>query len=252
MPPRPVIRSDGNAPVEALWPTLAQRGLVGVLRAVAEGERLARAGTPMVEVFVPVDAIVTIARQTRHDPVPLIVALIGYEGIVGGPVLLGAPCWQHDAIVARPGQVVAVRADTLLGLFGSDEPTRTLCLRVIHNHSLQLAQSVVANLGHSVERRVARWLLMIHDRMPGDTVALTHDWLGALLNVRRATVTDALHMLEGQRLLRCSRGQITIRDRAGLEQAAGQSYGFSENDYRDAIGPFGKSSAAEPDQAERP
>ena len=113
---------------------------------------------------------------------------------------------------------------------------------VVHNHMLQLAQSVVANLGHSLERRLARWLAMLDDRSATDVLAVTHDQLAQLLNVRRATVTDALHVLEGEKLIRNTRGRVAVRDRAGLRARAMQSYGLSEDDYRATIGPLGKNS----------
>ena len=84
---------------------------------------------------------------------------------------------------------------------------------------------------------------MFHDRSAGDELRLTHDMLAMLLNVRRASVTDALHILEGERLVRCTRGRVLVRDRIGLQVRAGYSYGYAEADYNRAIGPFGKASA---------
>jgi CRP-like cAMP-binding protein len=81
---------------------------------------------------------------------------------------------------------------------------------------------------------LARWLLMSHDRL-GDTLPLTHEFLGLMLGVRRPSVTDALHLLEGKQLIRAERGLITVRDRKGLEEIAGDAYGVPEDEYRRVI-----------------
>jgi DNA-binding MarR family transcriptional regulator len=83
---------------------------------------------------------------------------------------------------------------------------------------------------------------MAHDRLPGDEIALRHEDIGNMLGVRRASVTDTLHMLEGAGAIRSSRGRLTVRSRAVLEELAGDSYGFPEAQYRRLIAPFGKSS----------
>ena len=219
-------------------------GLPAERRSAAAGIRLARAGDAIDTVFVPLDAIVLMARQTPLDRVPLTVSLIGGEGLVGCAALLDTPTWSHDAIVVGGGTLMAISAGDLLAACAAQPELHRLLLRVVNNHMLQLTQSVVANLGHSVERRLSRWLAMLDDRSVSDVLSVTHDQLALLLNVRRATITDALHLLEGERLIRNTRGRIQVRDRAGLELRAGQSYGFSEGDYVRTIGPFGKGSTA--------
>lgn len=234
--------TGGRWPGTGLWQQLDERGVGHHPRRAAVDERIARAGDPLDTVFFPVDAIVLIARQTPRDPVPLTVSLIGREGLAGWPALLVVDRWSHDAIVIGAGELLAVAVADLTAACAADPAFHRLLLRVAHNHSLQLAQSVVANLGHSVERRLARWLTMLDDRTAGDSLTITHDQLAQLLNVRRATVTDMLHVFEGEHLVRNTRGRLQVRDRAGLEARAGQSYGLSEDDYAAAIGPFGKSS----------
>lgn len=187
---------------------------------------------------MPLDAIVLIVRQTQFDPVPLTVALIGREGMVGCPALLDMPAWTHDAIVLTGGEAIALPVSALRDCSAAHDALRRLLLRVVHNNALQLAQNVVANLGHSAERRVARWLAMLDDRTQGELLTVTHEQLAQLLNVRRATVTDLLHVLEGELLIRNTRGRIEVRDRAGLRARAEQSYGLSEDDYRQLIAGF--------------
>jgi CRP-like cAMP-binding protein len=96
---------------------------------------------------------------------------------------------------------------------------------------VQIAATALADGRYNVNERLARWLLMCHDRL-GDELALTHDFLALMLGVRRPSVTDALHVLEGERLIKADRARIQVRDRLGLEQFAGEAYGVPEAEYR--------------------
>lgn len=207
---------------------------------VRAGEVLARVGDPLDRIYVPLCSIVIMARQTPLDPVPLTVGMMGYEGLVGWPALLLIPQWSHNAIALRGGEMASVSAADAIAACRTHAALNSLLLRVAHNHALQLAQSVVANLGHSLERRLARWLLMIDDRTAAGAIHITHEQLARLLNVRRATVTGALHQIEGEGLIASRRGRVEVRDRGALEARAGQSYGLSEHDYTANIEPFGK------------
>ena len=102
--------------------------------------------------------------------------------------------------------------------------------------NLQVASTAWTN-GHTVlENRLARWLLMVHDRIEGQKLALTHEFLSIMLGVRRPGVTVALHMLEGKGLIRSHRSEITIIDREGLKQQANGSYGRTEAEYERVLG----------------
>jgi CRP-like cAMP-binding protein len=169
-------------------------------------------------------------------------AVIGYEGMVGWSGLLGSGRLPQRAIVQ-------MRSGTLLGISIDDmavacEASRTLfsaLLCFIEIVMAQMSRAIASHLHDRLDRRVCRWLLMRHDRVPIDQLSIKHDEISRNLGTRRASVTDCLHVLEGQRLIRCYRGRIIVRDRAGLEQLAGHSYGLAEADYRTLIGPFGRS-----------
>lgn len=226
-----------------LWGRLGAH-LPHVTRNMASGDRLALAGGLIDHVAFPATAVLVQARHGPHDTMPLVSAMVGGEGLAGWPALLGAAQWPHEVFAVIAGEVVVVAADDLIAATETDADLRTLLLRYLHNFTMQLTQNTIANLGHSVERRLARWLTMFHDRVAGDELRLTHEMLAMLLNVRRASVTDSLHILEGEHLVRCTRGRVIVRDRAGLQARAGYSYGYAEDDYNAAIGPFGKASAA--------
>jgi CRP-like cAMP-binding protein len=106
----------------------------------------------------------------------------------------------------------------------------------VHVFSVQVAHTALANGRAKIEERLARWLLMVHDRIDGDEVNLTHDFIALMLGVRRPGVTDALHALEGKGLIRSTRGVLRIVDREGLEVIANAIYGVPEAEYRRLIG----------------
>jgi DNA-binding transcriptional MocR family regulator len=93
---------------------------------------------------------------------------------------------------------------------------------------IQIGQTALANGSHTLEQRLARWLLMCHDRVDGDEVFTTHEFLSLMLGVRRAGVTDALKILEERGLISTKRGRVTVLDRMGLDGVAGDSYGVCE------------------------
>jgi len=107
-----------------------------------------------------------------------------------------------------------------------------LMVRSIEAFSVQLAYTAISNALHDVNERLARWLLMCHDRVSGNEIALTHEFISLMLAVRRPSVTTSLHILEGNRFITAERGSITIRNRAALEEFAHDAYGKPEEEYR--------------------
>ena len=97
--------------------------------------------------------------------------------------------------------------------------------------NVQTSGTAFANAEHTMETRLARWLLMCHDRVDGDEIAITHEFMAMMLGVRRAGVTTAIHVLEGRDLVEAKRGVITILDRAKLEALADNAYGLPEAEY---------------------
>ncbi len=102
----------------------------------------------------------------------------------------------------------------------------------------QIAYTALSNAVHPIDERLARWLLMCHDRSDSDDLALTHEYMSIMLTVRRPSVTSSLHVLEGNGFIRSERGYVTIRNRKALEEFAGDAYGKPEAVYRRLIGPM--------------
>jgi len=179
--------------------------------------------------------------QSLPDGTRFEVGLVGSEGVLGWPAVLGFVAEPQAALVQLGGgSALAIPTDALIAACEASRALHLAMLRFVDSFTVQMSHTIVANLRDGIEQRLARWLLMLHDRIDGDAMAITHGELASALHVRRASVTDALHVLEGERMVRCTRGQIAVRDRAALIAVAGSSYGPAETRYRALIGPFGK------------
>jgi CRP-like cAMP-binding protein len=163
------------------------------------------------------------------------VGCIGKEGFSGFPVALGVPSSPHRAFMEIGGPAKRVPSSEIRTLIKSSPDLNSLLLRSIHVFMIQVAATALADGRYEIHQRLARWLLMAHDRIESDNIALTHDFLALMLGVRRAGVTNAMHILEGDHLIRADRGLITIRDRPRLEKLAGGCYGAPEAEFRRVI-----------------
>lgn len=194
------------------------------------------------------DTLMVAHAEVLGDGARHALGLIGREGVVGWPLLLGDGCQGHYGVVqAGGGTGMAIDLEALHRLCSSHAALHRVVLHFIHSFTVQMGCTLTAGLRDSVERRVARWLVMLHDRIEGDTIAMTHHALAEAINVRRASVTDILHLLEGDRILRCTRAMIHVRDRARLQAIAGPAYGPAEEAYARGLGPFAKTVTSAPD-----
>jgi CRP-like cAMP-binding protein len=218
---------------------------------VRGGARIASSVPAATQVCFPLTLIASVAALVDGDD-PIEVGLVGREGMLGWPVLLGGHHAPHCGIVQLAGgDALMMSSDALTELCDRYRSLHLALLRFVQAFTVQLGRTVVANLRDGLERRLARWLLMLHDRVEGDALPITHVDLASTLRVRRASVTDALHVLEGDGLLRCTRGQVLVRDRARLQATAGECYGPAERSYAGLIAPFGKSARPDPDPSVR-
>jgi CRP-like cAMP-binding protein len=149
---------------------------------------------------------------------------IGNEGLVGASALLCENVSPSEIVIQLAGDAWRIRTETLRNEIRHDGPLRELLLRYHAALTIQISQSVACNGLHSVQERCCRWLLMTHDRMESDTFPLTHEFLGIMLGVRRSSISEVLHPLGQQGLIRSKRGEITILDRAGLERKSCECY----------------------------
>lgn len=159
------------------------------------------------------------------------VAMIGREGMTALPVVLGVDHAPNDVIMQVEGRGQCIATEDLQEAMSESAGIGQCLRRYVHVYAMQAGQTALANARGTLESRLARWLLMAHDRMGQDVLQLTHEFLSVMLGVRRAGVTIALHELAGRGLLTTGRGSVTIMDRTGLESAAGGFYGTTEAEY---------------------
>ncbi len=163
------------------------------------------------------------------------VGIVGREGLIGPSVALGVWHTPHQSFIQVEGHGIRIPADDLARAIDESRSLHRLLLRYVQAFNIQVAASAVSNGQSVLGERLARWLLMCHDRIDGAELALTHEFLSLMLAVRRASVTDALHLLEGAGIVRARRGSVAILDRAKLEEMAGDSYGGPEAEYEKLI-----------------
>jgi len=165
------------------------------------------------------------------------VALVGAEGFIGWPLLLGDDRSPYDVTMrAEHGEALRLPASVLLAAIEESAGLRSVLLRFVQALMLQMGRTIVSSLAHPIERRMARWILLYHDRVREDDICMTHEEFRLMLGVRRSSVTDALHRLEEEQAIRAFRGRVVVRDRVKLMRLAGDTYGHAEQEYRRLLG----------------
>src|SRR5437763_4654104 len=164
------------------------------------------------------------------------VGTIGNEGLVGFPVLMGDTNAPTSVYVQVPGSGSRIKASIFREELDRSAAMRAVMLRYAHAFFNQVAQSAACAHFHQLDERCARWLLMTHDRMASDEFLLTHEFLSMMLGVRRAGVTEAAGALKRDRLIRYSRGHVTILDRKALEARACECYAVSKAEFDRLLG----------------
>ena len=153
------------------------------------------------------------------------VGVIGRDGVIGLPVVLGRNRTPHRTFIQIAGHAFRIPTDKLVPALEVNPILRAALLAYTHSFMLQLAQTALANGRFKIQPRLARWILMCHDRIDGDDIPITHEFLGLMLGIRRAGVTEALAALEVQGVIHPGKGKILIKDRRSLEKIAGSIYG---------------------------
>jgi CRP-like cAMP-binding protein len=159
------------------------------------------------------------------------VGLIGREGMTGLAVIMGSDRSPHETFMQAGGDGQRIPADKLRQILQEYPALHRSLLRYGHAFVVQTAQTALANGRSKVEERLARWLLMANDRLDGDRVPLTHEFLAIMLGVRRPGVTLALNVLEKRGLIQAKRGTIAIVDRARLRKVSNGAYGAAEAEF---------------------
>lgn len=173
-------------------------------------------------VHFPVESVISLLTNLE-DGTGMEVGLAGREGMVGISAFLGGS-ETKVATVQHQGTALRLRADKLREEFRAGGALQNALLRYTHALMSQISQSVVCNARHHVEGRLARWLLMFHDRVESNEFELTQEFMANMLGVRRASVTEVANKLQEMNLINYQRGHFKILDRKGLEAFTCECY----------------------------
>ncbi|MDT8410134.1 MAG: Crp/Fnr family transcriptional regulator, partial [Wenzhouxiangellaceae bacterium] len=226
----------GNKIVDAL--PLRQRGrLLEQCETVQMqfGELLTEKAMRVRHVYFPLTGFASLVISLNERP-PLELNMIGSEGMLGAEWVLGARTTPYTSLVQGSGTALRLSVTEFDRQLGSDAALRCICNRYFYVLVEQLTQSIACNCFHGVPQRLARWLLMTHDRADGKTLELTHAVLATMLGVRRSAVTIAAGNLQHQQLISYSRGLIRVLSRGGLEEASCECYAASIKSYESGLG----------------
>jgi CRP-like cAMP-binding protein len=172
----------------------------------------------------------------QADDTQVEVGLIGSEGMTGSAVVLGGDQSPLSTYIQVAGEAQLIKADELRKAMRASDSLKSLLLKYVQVFMVQTTHTAISNARSHIDRRLARWILMAHDRTGDTTLPLTHEFLSLMLSVRRPGVTEALQSLRRQELIENGRNKIVILNRNGIEKLAGHSYGVPEKEYRRLIG----------------
>lgn len=198
------------------------------------GELLCEAGKPLPAAIFPVDACIVLLMPVADHP-SVEVGMLGREGMLGAPLALGVAQMPSRGQVQGAGRAWRVEVAALRHELALSTALRELLHRFLFVRMAQMAGSSACLRFHHIGPRLARWLLMSHDRAHGAPIEVTHQTLAATLGVRRVGITTAAGKLQRQGLIAYHRGHLTVLDRAGLERAACRCYAADKAAYREQL-----------------
>ncbi|MCC2634056.1 MAG: cyclic nucleotide-binding domain protein [Ramlibacter sp.] len=205
--------------------------------ALVAGQVLAEPRGRMTHAWFPAGAVISLSVGHAGHGDNLEVALVGREGMVGLPLLLGGSVSEVLATVTSPGNALRIGAAALRAAMADSAPLAQRLQRYLLVALAQMAQSAVCTRHHRLDQRLARWLLVAGDRVLAGELHATHESLAARLGVRRAGVTRAANGLQQARLIAYRRGMLMLLDRKGLEAVACACYAADESSYRRLMRP---------------
>lgn len=202
---------------------------------IPEGFALAKHGELFSHVYFlssGIASVLAVAEDGRKAES----GMIGREGLTSGASLVADRSGSFDVTMQIAGAGHRMSIDAFRAAVQSEPVFRDQVTRFAYAYTGQVEMTALINGAHNINQRLARWLLMCHDRLEGEKVHVTHEYMAMMLATRRPSVTVALHILEGERLIKSTRGVVHIRDRTGLEAFAGTSYGGAEREYERMFG----------------
>ncbi|KNZ31885.1 MAG: Crp/Fnr family transcriptional regulator, partial [Methylibium sp. NZG] len=181
-------------------------------------------------VYFPTTAIVSLL-YVMEDGASAEIAVVGNEGLVGVSLFMGGGSTPSRAVVQSAGRGFRLAAAVMKAEFDRAGPVLHLLLRYTQALITQMLQTAVCNRHHSLDQQLCRWLLLSLDRLEGSELVMTQELIANMLGVRREGVTEGALKLQGAKLIRYSRGRITVLDRPGLEKRTCECYAVVKKEY---------------------
>jgi CRP-like cAMP-binding protein len=194
------------------------------------GQVLYESGNKMTHVYFPTTAIVSLLYVLENGSSAEI-AVVGHEGVVGISLFMGGETTPSRAVVQSAGKGYRLRGPWIKEEFARSGPVMHLMLRYTQALITQMAQTAVCNRHHTLDQQLCRWLLLSLDRLKGDDLVMTQELIANMLGVRREGVTEAAVKLQKLKLIRYTRGRITVLDRTGLEERVCECYAVVKKEY---------------------
>jgi CRP-like cAMP-binding protein len=190
---------------------------------------LSHSKAPLEHVYFVEEGLISVLAQIDQRRV-VEVWLIGREGVMGVPLVLGGSASPHRRIVALGGTAYRMSASAVQAAMQRFPSFAALLLRYVQSVLVQTSQAGACNTVHRLEQRLARWLLTAADRCGGEVLPITHDILARMLGVRRASVSECFGTLERSGILKKRRGFVQIIDRSVLEERTCRCYRIMQNE----------------------
>ena len=227
-----ILRAPRDNSLLAGLPTADRQRLVGDHAPVdlTFSETLSEPGDRIRHVYFPIDSFVSLITP-GEGRAQLEIGLVGNEGMLGVPLLLGVNVSPLRALVQGAGHAWRLKTTTFLREVETNEGLRAALNRYLYVFLAQTLQTATCARFHPVEARLARWLLMTRDRAHSNQFHVTHEFLAYMLGVRRVGVTSAALALQRRKLIRYSRGDISVLDVRGLEATACVCYEIDKKIY---------------------
>lgn len=195
-----------------------------------QSQPLIRPAETLTRIYFPITALASLVTVMSDGRI-VEAGCVGREGMVGMPVLLGHGATPMQTVVQVAGAAYQANAEAIKKVFERGGAFHRLIHSYMHTLFVVASQSAACNRLHNLEQRMSRWLLMSSDGIASDEVALTHEYLAAMLGVRRAGVTEGALKLQRDGLIRYSRGKIEILERKALELRACECYLVVKEEY---------------------
>jgi len=221
----------------AALPTAEYQRLVPHLEQVTLPIRqvLYEASEPITHVYFPNQGIVSLICN-QEDGSTIEAGLVSNDGMVGLPVIWGGNSTTTTALTQVAGDGMKMKAELLKAEFKRGGELQSLLLRYTQALFTQVTQTAACNRLHTIEERLARWLLLVSDHMPSNSFGLTQEFLGDMLGCRRAGVTVAAGTLSRAGIISYKRGNITILNKSDLEDTSCECYFVIKNEYERLLG----------------